>query len=47
VIGFITAFVPRRQGLTEHDVRDWAADLKAMGDEYFFSLNRYRFLALK
>jgi SAM-dependent methyltransferase len=47
LIGFITAFVPGRQGLTEHDARDWAADLKAMGDEYFFSLNRYLFLALK
>ena len=47
LIGFITAFVPGRQGLTEDDARDWAEDLKALGDDYFFSLNRYLFLARK
>jgi hypothetical protein len=47
LIGFITAFVPGRQGLTEDDMRDWAEDLKALGDDYFFSLNRYLFLAVK
>jgi SAM-dependent methyltransferase len=47
MIGFITAFVPGRQGLTERDARDWAEDLMALGDDYFFSLNRYLFLALK
>jgi arsenite methyltransferase len=25
---------------------EWAADLKAMGDDYFFSLNRYVFVAM-
>jgi arsenite methyltransferase len=47
LIGFITAFIPGRQGLTEPDGRAWAADLEALGDDYFFSLNRYLFLALK
>ena len=47
LIGFITAFVPGRQGLTEDDARDWAEDLKALRDDYFFSLNRYLFLARK
>jgi SAM-dependent methyltransferase len=47
LIGFVTAFVPGRQGLNEDDVRDWAEDLKALGDDYFFSLNRYLFLAIK
>jgi SAM-dependent methyltransferase len=47
VIGFITAFVPGRQGLTEHDARDWAQDVTTLGDDYFFSLNRYLFLAVK
>ena len=47
LIGFITAFVPGRQGLNERDARDWAEDLKALGDDYFFSLNRYLFLAVK
>ncbi len=47
MIGFITAFVPGRQGLSEHDAQTWAEDLKALGDDYFFSLNRYMFLAVK
>ncbi|MBV9196572.1 MAG: methyltransferase domain-containing protein [Solirubrobacterales bacterium] len=47
LIGFITAFVPGRQGLTEEDAEDWAEDLTALGDDYFFSLNRYLFLAVK
>ena len=38
LIGFITAFIPGRQGLTEDDARDWAEDLKALGDDYFSSL---------
>jgi arsenite methyltransferase len=47
LIGFVRAFVPGRHGLTEDDARDWAEDLKALGDDYFFSLNRYMFLARK
>ena len=47
LIGFITAFVPGRQGLGERDARDWAEDLRSLGDDYFFSLNRYVFLAVK
>jgi SAM-dependent methyltransferase len=45
--GFITAFVPGRQGLSEADAQAWAEDLRALKDEYFFSLNRYLFLAVK
>lgn len=44
---FITEFVPGRQGLTEADAQAWAEDLKALGDDYFFSLNRYLFLAVR
>ena len=47
LIGFITAFVAGRQGLNERDARDWAQDLNALGDDYFFSLNRYLFLAVR
>ena len=47
MISFITAFIPGRQGLTERDARDWAQDVKGLGDDYFFSLNRYLFLATK
>lgn len=47
LMGFITDFVPGRQGLTEADAEAWAEDLKALGDDYFFSLNRYLFLAVR
>jgi SAM-dependent methyltransferase len=47
MIGFITAFVPGRQGLKERDAWNWAEELRALGDDYFFSLNRYLFLAVK
>jgi arsenite methyltransferase len=47
LIGFVAAFVPGRQGLTQADARAWAEDLTALGDDYFFSLNRYVFLATK
>jgi arsenite methyltransferase len=47
LIGFITAFVPGRQGLTEFEAIGWADDLVALGDDYFFSLNRYLFTAVK
>ena len=47
LIGFVTSFVPGRQGLTEADARAWADDLAALGDDYFFSLNRYLFIATK
>jgi ubiquinone/menaquinone biosynthesis C-methylase UbiE len=46
LIRFIAEFVPGRQGLTEAEVQSWAEDLKALGDDYFFSLNRYLFLAV-
>jgi SAM-dependent methyltransferase len=47
LIGFVTAFVAGRQGLSESDVRAWAEDLRALGADYFFSLNRYLFVAVK
>jgi arsenite methyltransferase len=47
LIGFIAAFVPGRQGLTKADATAWAEDLMALGDDYFFSLNRYLFLAVR
>jgi arsenite methyltransferase len=47
MIDFITAFVPGRQGLSERDTRDWAGDLKTLGDDYFFSLNRYLAVAVR
>ena len=45
LIGFITGFVSGRQGITEDEARAWADDLAAQGDDYFFSINRYVFVA--
>jgi arsenite methyltransferase len=45
VIGFIAAFVPGRDGITAEEVAAWADDLRAMGPDFFFSVNRYLFLA--
>jgi hypothetical protein len=46
LIGMIAAFVPGRRGVTEADAQAWAADLQNLGEDYFFSLNRYVFLAI-
>jgi arsenite methyltransferase len=45
LIGFVTGFVPGRQGITEDDARAWADDLVGQGSDYFFSINRYVFVA--
>jgi len=43
----IAGFVPGRRGVTEEDAAAWLADLQDLGarGEYFFSVNRYLFLA--
>jgi SAM-dependent methyltransferase len=43
--GFVEAFVPGRQGVTEAEARAWAEDIAALGDDGFFSINRYIFVA--
>lgn len=45
----IGAFVPGRNGLTKEEVIAWAEDLQKLADsgDYFFSLNRYLFVAEK
>jgi hypothetical protein len=42
-------FAAGRNGLTEQDIAAWRDDARAMGTEdgYFFSLNRYVFLATR
>jgi ubiquinone/menaquinone biosynthesis C-methylase UbiE len=45
LIQFVAGFVPGRDGLTEQDVTAWAEDLVGLAADYFFSLNRYLFLA--
>ncbi|MDX6554658.1 MAG: arsenite methyltransferase [Miltoncostaeaceae bacterium] len=47
VIPIIAGFVPGRRGVSEEDAAAWAADLAARTDDYFFSLNRYLFLATR
>ncbi len=47
IIDFIASFVRGQAQIDEPQVEAWAADLRlrAAEDEYFFSLNRYLFLA--
>lgn len=47
LIGFIRAFVPGREGISEEEVARWARELVELGADYFFSLNRYLFLAVR
>jgi SAM-dependent methyltransferase len=43
----VQAYVTGRRGVTAADAQAWADDLRGLGDDYFFSLNRYLFLARK
>ena len=49
LIDFIASFVTDRQGITAEEAQAWANELRQRGqvDDYFFSLNRYMFLAVK
>jgi SAM-dependent methyltransferase len=43
----IGEFVEGRAGITAPDVRAWLDDLASLGEAWFFSLNRYAFLATR
>jgi arsenite methyltransferase len=45
LIGFVSVFVPGRQGIDDDEARAWADDLATQGSDYFFSINRYVFVA--
>lgn len=49
LIGLIKDFVPGRQGITQEQAEMWSEQLRRAGEtgNYFFSLNRYLFLAVK
>ncbi|HEY7048752.1 MAG TPA: methyltransferase domain-containing protein [Jatrophihabitantaceae bacterium] len=47
LIRAIAGYVAGHRGVTDHDVTAWVDDLTALGHDYFFSLNRYVFLAAK
>jgi arsenite methyltransferase len=44
-IPLIASYVPGHRGVTPAEAEAWAEDLRSMGDDYFFSLNRYLFVA--
>ena len=45
LIDIVSEFVPGHAGVTEEEAQAWADDLRSMGPSYFFSLNRYLFVA--
>ena len=45
LIGTVSAFVAGH-GIAEDEARAWADDLAAQGEDYFFSINRYVFVAI-
>ena len=49
LIGQITSFAPGRYGVTNEGAEAWSEQLRRAGEvgNYFFSLNRYLFLAVK
>ena len=44
-ISTIAGFVGGRKGVTAEEAQAWADDLRSLGRDYFFSLNRYLFVA--
>jgi SAM-dependent methyltransferase len=47
IIELVAEFVNGRAGITADDSAAWLAGLVALGDDYFFSLNRYLFTAVR
>lgn len=45
LIDIVSDFVPGHGGITQDEARAWADDLRGLGESYFFSLNRYLFVA--
>jgi hypothetical protein len=45
MLGLVAAYVAGRGGVTADEATAWANDLMSLGDDYFFSLNRYLFVA--
>lgn len=47
LLEIIVAYLTGRANVPDTELRAWAADLRGLGAEYFFSLNRYVFGATK
>ena len=45
ISGLVAAYVAGRGGVSEAEATAWEQDLAGLGDDYFFSLNRYLFVA--
>jgi arsenite methyltransferase len=45
ILEFVRDFVPGRAGVSAEEAAAWADELIALGEDWFFSLNRYLFLA--
>lgn len=45
LIDIVADFVPGHRDVTAAEAQAWADDLRGLGDSYFFSLNRYLFVA--
>ena len=47
LLEMIARFVSGRGGVSVEEAAAWAQDLRALGEDYFFSLNRYLFVATR
>jgi arsenite methyltransferase len=47
MLRLVAEYVAGRGGITADEARAWADDLESLGDDYFFSLNRYLFVATR
>ncbi len=47
LLGLVASFVADRHGLDRETVDAWADSMRELGDDWFFSLNRYVFLATR
>lgn len=45
LLEIVAGFVPDRDGVTAAEATAWAEELRSLGPDYFFSLNRYLFCA--
>ena len=47
LIGLVATFLVGRHGFTHESADAWAASMRGLGPDWFFSLNRYVFLATR
>jgi arsenite methyltransferase len=47
LLSTIASFVSSRGGVSAEEAEAWKDDLVSLGDDYFFSVNRYQFVAIR